>query len=82
MWAAVRCRAALWGMPPLRSAPTISSSNSQRICDQRAPQEVAKGSSLAHCLGSTGGHCLSAGMLQSQDSIRLVGRPGTGTQAG
>lgn len=47
MWAAARCRAGLWGMPPLRSAPTISSSSNQRIYSQRAIQEVAKGTSLA-----------------------------------
>ena len=43
MWAAARCRAGLWGMPPLRSAPTISSSSSQRIYGQRAIQGVVRG---------------------------------------
>lgn len=47
MWAAARCRAGLWGMPPLRSAPTISSSSSQRIYRQRAVREVAKDASHA-----------------------------------
>lgn len=43
MWAAARCRAGLWGTPPLRSAPTISSSSSQRIYGQRAIQGVVRG---------------------------------------
>lgn len=42
MWAAARCRAGLWGMPPLRSAPTISSSSSQRIYGRRAMQGVVR----------------------------------------
>lgn len=41
MWAAARCRAGLWGMPPLRSALTISSSSNQWICGHRAIQKVA-----------------------------------------
>lgn len=46
MWAAARCNAALWGMPPLRRAPTISSSSNQWIYSRRAIREVARGTSL------------------------------------
>lgn len=47
MWAAARCRAGLCGMPPLRRAPTISSSSNQWIYNHRAIREVAKGTSPA-----------------------------------